>query len=201
MNVVMREFRGLSLTLHRQRGAFLTHNRTRPSMALSTMKAKAPETEESSKKGLLVKDDATKDVETNRTKMTKLFRKYGKLGVFTYFGIYYTTLFSIWAGLDYGIIGTFGYEPTIAIEKMISSEEWLTGNHNVCDRIFGEVPSARMGRFAIAYGLAKTTEPLRVGATFIIVPFLDKMLGRKTIVEAEKENAVGSERGSGSTHK
>lgn len=64
-----------------------------------------------------------------RAKLTNLWKKYGLLAVGTYFGIYFTTLGSLFLSLDYNLINpsTLGIDHTAAIHKICELVEDFTG--------------------------------------------------------------------------
>lgn len=112
-----------------------------------------------------------------RDKFKQMWKKYGMIGITTYFSIYAFTLASIFVSLDMDLLssGSFGLDPVAAVNRVCDLFESATGSKALPGYI-RENP--KVGTFAIAYVMTKVTEPIRFGVTFAIVPKIARLLGR-----------------------
>eukprot|EP01111_Echinosteliopsis_oligospora_P019665 TRINITY_DN9617_c0_g1_i1.p1 TRINITY_DN9617_c0_g1~~TRINITY_DN9617_c0_g1_i1.p1 ORF type:complete len:205 (-),score=74.49 TRINITY_DN9617_c0_g1_i1:3-617(-) len=96
-------------------------------------------------------------------KIATFIKKYGPIGVTTYFGLYGLTLGSVYALVSSGVImsnDVISLLQTLHVDKLIDLEKVN--------------PAA--GHFAVAWILTKFTEPVRAGLTVVIVPPLYRFI-------------------------
>eukprot|EP01035_Chromulina_nebulosa_P017772 gene17772-23375_t len=101
--------------------------------------------------------------------------KYGVVAIGTYFGLYVTTLGSIFLSLDYDLFNSasFGLDPNTAIKKVCDLFLIVTGSSSLPDFIHN---NPKVGTFAIAWFMTKFTEPIRLGLTLAALPTVAKLL-------------------------
>jgi hypothetical protein len=94
------------------------------------------------------------------------FKKYGKTGFAIYISVYLTTLGSLFAVIDNGILAA---DDAVKFLKKIGVDRFVD-----LDRI-----NPKAGSFAVAWILAKFTEPFRMALTLAITPSVVKLLLRR----------------------
>lgn len=95
------------------------------------------------------------------------FKKYGKLGAITYFGVYLTTL----AGFTIA-----SYNGFLSSEDIKKGLKLLHMEHIKCPDLDG-----KFGRFLVAYVACKMAEPIRLVATIIIVTLVSRIMSIRAI--------------------
>mmetsp|Transcript_3823 Transcript_3823/g.3432 ORF Transcript_3823/g.3432 Transcript_3823/m.3432 type:complete len:222 (-) Transcript_3823:64-729(-) len=117
-----------------------------------------------------------------KDKFKYMWKKYGVVAIGTYFGLYVTTLGSIFLSLDYDLFNSasFGLDPNTAIKKVCDLFLIVTGSSSLPDFIHN---NPKVGTFAIAWVMTKFTEPIRLGLTLAVLPTVAKLLGREPIVQ------------------
>eukprot|EP00600_Ochromonadales_sp_CCMP1393_P000916 CAMPEP_0174989774 /NCGR_PEP_ID=MMETSP0004_2-20121128/20922_1 /TAXON_ID=420556 /ORGANISM="Ochromonas sp., Strain CCMP1393" /LENGTH=179 /DNA_ID=CAMNT_0016243247 /DNA_START=129 /DNA_END=668 /DNA_ORIENTATION=+ len=132
-------------------------------------------------------DQAKEDSKTTpyKERVSDMWKKYGKLAIGTYLGIYVTTLSSIFFALDLDLFhaATFGFDPVAAITKFCNLYETVTGSDTLPAYI-RENP--RVGTFAIAWVMTKFTEPVRLATTLGIVPSVSRFIYGETNSKGER---------------
>ena len=121
-------------------------------------------------------------------------KAYGPVFIATYLGVYVTTLSSIFLALDFDIFNaaTFGMDAVQAVDKVCGMVEHYLGYEELPQYIRA---NPRVGTFALAWVMTKFTEPVRFGATVLVVPRLSRALGRSGEVEVEGEKGQVDEGG------
>jgi len=112
-------------------------------------------------------------------KAKELWNNYGYLAIGTYFGIYITTLGSIFTCLDNDLLNAaaFGLDPAIAVQKVCDIVEKISGYSTFPDYV-RQYP--QLGTLAIAWVMTKLTEPLRLVFTIFIVPKISTVFGYRS---------------------
>jgi hypothetical protein len=107
-----------------------------------------------------------------------LLKAYGPVAIGFYASMYVGTLSGIFYGLDHDIFyaSTFGFEPQAAVSKVVDYMDLLP--FEVGDFKVYVQANPRVGTFALAWVMAKFTEPVRLGVTVLVVPRFAKWLGR-----------------------
>lgn len=95
-------------------------------------------------------------------RVSRFIRQYGFVGVATYLGIYLATLFSLYTLISSG---------AIAGSDILSALKSLGIGGELLDRI-----DPKAGNFAIAWIAAKFTEPLRLGITIALTPWIARVV-------------------------
>lgn len=115
--------------------------------------------------------------ESLKGKIKYMWKSYGTIAIGTYFGVYLTTLGSIFLCVDMDVFNaaSVGLDPVGAIQKVCSIFESVTGSAALPNYI-RENP--RVGTFAIAWVMTKFTEPLRLGFTLLTVPSIARWFGK-----------------------
>ena len=101
-----------------------------------------------------------------RGRLRQFLHEYGRTGLAIYIGVYLSTLSSLFLVVDKGLLSP---EDAVAGLKYIGVDRIID-----LDRI-----NPKAGNFAVAWILAKFTEPFRMGITLAITPALVKFLKAK----------------------
>jgi hypothetical protein len=109
-------------------------------------------------------------------KLRTFIRKYGPIGIGTYFGMYGLTLAGIYALVSSGVlmatdaISMFKY---VHLDKLIDLESL----------------NPKAGNFAVAWILTKFTEPIRFGLTIAVTPSIYRFItGRRAAREEDEDD-------------
>mmetsp|Transcript_33749 Transcript_33749/g.34384 ORF Transcript_33749/g.34384 Transcript_33749/m.34384 type:complete len:203 (+) Transcript_33749:29-637(+) len=113
-----------------------------------------------------------------------LWNNYGYVAVGTYFGLYITTLSSIYGCLDYDIFNAaaFGLDPAHAVQKVCDIVEAISGYTTFPDYVRHH---PQLGTLAVAWVMTKITEPARVVFTIFVVPKISSAIGYKSNSKSE----------------
>lgn len=120
------------------------------------------------------KDDDPENLDVSKAqgfkaKVTIFWKKYGMIGIVIYFGIYFATLGSLYLALSAGL---FNAADVIESVKRYGLG-WLIHTEEIS-------PSAQKATtFAVAWLLAKLTEPLRFAITLAITPYIAKLIRKR----------------------
>lgn len=89
-----------------------------------------------------------------RQTFNKLLAEYGAVFVVVYFTLFFGVLLGAWAAVRYG------WDPRPLIARIGLNPNGLV---------------AAAGPWVIAYGVAKITQPVRIGATLVLTPLVAKL--------------------------
>jgi len=106
-------------------------------------------------------------------KFRQLWNKYGVVAIVTYFGIYLVTLSSVYLLVSTGALGS----DAIAIFHKLGLDQYFD-----TAKI-----SPKAGNFTVAWLLTKFTEPVRLGITIAILPWVARLFGRKVAERAARK--------------
>lgn len=109
-------------------------------------------------------------------KFKQLWRKYGVVSIVTYFSIYVGTLSCMYLAISYGLIGSMD---ALSLIQKLGLDKWIDIS----------VINPKLGNFGLAWVLTKFTEPLRLGITALITPFIARLLGRVEKVDQQVKDA------------
>jgi len=96
-------------------------------------------------------------------KLRLLVREYGAVGVGTYISVYLSTLASLYAAIESGVVPA---ADAIGLLRRIGADRFID-----LDKL-----SPKAGSFAIAWIMAKFTEPLRAALVFAITPRIARLV-------------------------
>lgn len=128
------------------------------------------------------RERGTEAAKHGATSFKDMVSRYGPVFVGTYFGVYVTTLGSLWALVESGLV-----DPAYVISWIAEAEDKKTtaefiadflGHYTLTTRFVPIVESnPSMANLAVAWIAVKFTEPIRFGLTVAIVPRLARKLG------------------------
>eukprot|EP00026_Physarum_polycephalum_P014639 Phypoly_transcript_15177.p1 GENE.Phypoly_transcript_15177~~Phypoly_transcript_15177.p1 ORF type:complete len:225 (+),score=57.41 Phypoly_transcript_15177:90-764(+) len=112
-------------------------------------------------------------------KLRTFIRKYGPIGIGTYFGMYGATLAGIYGLVSSGLLGA---NDAISFFKMVHVDKLID-----LDSL-----NPKAGNFAVAWILTKFTEPIRFGLTIAVTPSIYRFItGRRAAREEEEDDDDG----------
>lgn len=172
-----------------------TSQSTPPPPTTTTTTPPVPVASDTTTKATDVTKSADGTEAPKESKLKQLYTKYGKLAVYTYFGVYFATL----AGLTVGVNLMPGFDAQVVIQ-------WIKDGHHL-DTQIGWFESAmdkypaigtpirtypkQFANFGAAWCLTKVTEPVRALATVAITKYIgEKREKEKLALEANKTNGV-----------
>ncbi|CAM9815185.1 unnamed protein product [Ectocarpus sp. 4 AP-2014] len=139
------------------------------------------------------------------SRLQDLWRKYGAVGIGTYFGIYFGSIAIFYGIYDYGVLTNLPSEGTAVIEHMQewmkSAPEWAQG---YSDRLFGAmVEDHRARSFVLAWATCKVLEPVRLLGAIAITPRMARALGRAPakVSDADEDEGSDADDGRGGSRK
>ncbi|CAN0532049.1 unnamed protein product, partial [Ectocarpus sp. 8 AP-2014] len=112
-----------------------------------------------------------------------LWRKYGAVGIGTYFGIYFGSIAVFYGIYDYGVLTSLPSGGTAVIEHVRFIAAWLD-RCRVAEifrigGLFGAmVEDHRARSFVLAWATCKVLEPVRLLGAIAITPRMARALGR-----------------------
>lgn len=104
-----------------------------------------------------------------QSKLREYFSKYGKPGIALYIGVYLTTLGSLWGAVDSGLLPA---GDAISLIRRVGADRLLP--EGTLDKI-----NPKAGSFAVAWVLAKFTEPFRFAFVVAVTPRLVRAFARR----------------------
>jgi len=145
-----------------------------------------------------VEDSLKVDESSFKSKVKYMWKSYGAIAIGTYFGLYLTTLGSLFFALDFDVFhaASVGLDPVHAVQKVCDIFERVTGNGALPNYI-RENP--RVGTFAVAWVMTKFTEPIRLGVTLLTVPSIARFFGKVpavtvTVADTTNQDEVSSKK-------
>lgn len=124
-------------------------------------------------------------------KLKLLWNRYGVVFLGTYFTVYGATLCGLFYTLDTGMLSasTMGMDSVEVVHKLCDMLEENFGVKGL-PKYFRENP--RMGTLGVAWVATKMVEPIRLGATLVIVPQLASHLRKKKREQKQQERQCNS---------
>ncbi|CAM9935422.1 unnamed protein product [Ectocarpus sp. 13 AM-2016] len=139
------------------------------------------------------------------SRLQDLWRKYGAVGIGTYFGIYFGSIAIFYGIYDYGVLTNLPSEGTAVIEHMQewmkNAPEWAQG---YSDRLFGAmVEDHRARSFVLAWATCKVLEPVRLLGAIAMTPRMARALGRAPakVSDADEDEGSDADDGGGGSRK
>ena len=121
--------------------------------------------------------------------MKQMYKKYGKLAVYTYLGVYVSTL----AALAVGVNFIPGFDAQVPIQ-MVKDGHHFDRQFEFLESTLERFPPLQnflntypkeTANFGAAWCLTKLTEPIRLVVTGLLVPFLHRRKEKKQQAEVE----------------